>query len=637
MLPHERLSYYRNWLRHARKRQDSFCEAHCSLELASLLAQQGDFDEAVQMSMRAHELSVELRHPMMATHSAGLLGGIYQARGKFDAAITNYITAIDYARRAENREILAIWLANAAMVLQSLGDGHNALDFADESLEHAEPTGNALVNARAHFAKALVLYSYIGAGKALRDGQEAAHLSRATEDRNTLSNSLVLLGSIFYIRGEIQTAYHHFDEASSVAAHTGDVATLGQALHGKISALRGLGQLKKAMEILAEALKVAKENKLSELEGLIFAELGKIFAQRHQVQKATYSFSLSMAVAIRLRSPHLLGLNLVLKGSLALRSGELGEAEQLFQQALKPLQQIDNQPGIMNCLLELAHVEECRGNDEEAKEHCTDALRHAIDSGSKSGQSVCMVTLGFLKLQRGEPTEAEEWFEQARDLLRDVDFPQVHAIYLRRDGERALLLGDFDTARTRFEDHLDLVRRRGIRCDTPLGTGFLGLTALEEGVPEEAISRLTRAVELCEKAEEAIMALFWGGHLGRALADAGDVAAGMRRIWQALESAQKTQNEQIRPQWLLATGRLHRQGGDLDFARTRLLQALSAARTLQRPYLEAKILEEQARVDLQAKDRTLAKKRLQQCLQIRSEIKDRRLEKTMELLHRLDL
>jgi tetratricopeptide (TPR) repeat protein len=113
-------------------------------------------------------------------------------------------------------------------------------------------------------------------------------------------------------------------------------------------------------------------------------------------------------------------LGVQIRGTVARRKKEYGDAEQLFQSALAIARRLGWDQHTVYLLNELGVVEYERGNYDAAEGYYREALALGEKIGSKDGVSNLCYWFGFLFLDRKMWTDAREWFERGLSLASDL-------------------------------------------------------------------------------------------------------------------------------------------------------------------------------------------------------------------------
>jgi CHAT domain-containing protein len=122
----------------ARGHQDRYLESTAALNLGWLALQGGHFDESVDWSTIAHQISMELGAEDLAENVSGNLGWAYFKLGDTDRALELFTEAEKRAAGLGNTRNQVKWLTTTGNVYQDTGDFDRAVQFYSQSLALAK-------------------------------------------------------------------------------------------------------------------------------------------------------------------------------------------------------------------------------------------------------------------------------------------------------------------------------------------------------------------------------------------------------------------------------------------------------------------------------------------------------------------
>jgi predicted ATPase/transcriptional regulator with XRE-family HTH domain len=201
-------------------------------------------------------------------------------------------------------------------------------------------------------------------------------------------------------------------------------------------------------------------------------------------------------------------------------------------QALQPVS-----PVVLRCAVYLAgRLAMLAGDQSAAIALQTKALELGRSAGDTQVITDSLASIGWLLLDQGDVLAARAILDEAIQLTQQSNLPNLVSRVLIIVGDEARVVGDFRTARLRYEESLAI---RGSFYDF-WSLRNLGLTVLEEGDLEHASSLIRKALLLCQDKRdelgmiEAMAALAavsaTGGDAARASRLLGAVEAGLKRI-----------------------------------------------------------------------------------------------------------
>ena len=250
-----------------------------------------------------------------------------------------------------------------------------------------------------------------------------------------------------------------------------------------------------------------------------------------------------------------------------------------------------------------------------------DNLRAVFDRGMAADELALVSTMGNYWLTSGRMTEGRSRLEHA--LASDEADDAARARALRWAGQLARVQGDFEVARARVEEALDLARSLGSAPEVEKGLQVLAELELSLGDAQaaEAIYEdlLADALER-DDARGAASARYALGNIAR---HAGDLAAAEAHYGSALEVFRARGDLGSIGSVLSGLGSLAIKHGDLDEAKTRYTDALAINRQIGDLRGMAFVLNNLASATARSGDLAAARRHYEEALGLLIEIGDR--------------
>jgi tetratricopeptide (TPR) repeat protein len=251
---------------------------------------------------------------------------------------------------------------------------------------------------------------------ALPAAEEALRRYRLLEPRRPSTEARMLehIGTIFYGRREHQAALVRYDEALRVGGAVSDLARVGRIYHGQGMCFEGLGDLRKARELLLKAVALHEvEHRMSPVPArnlLPRAEndLALVLMKQGDMDRADQLFRSALghfaeAGTERAQSHVLLSL-----GELRQRQGRINEAVHFVQQAIELAERFDETLALAAGYEQLARLNAARGDDHLAEAGFQRALRLLESAGLEERRRACASAYARVRAERnGGPAEAE--------------------------------------------------------------------------------------------------------------------------------------------------------------------------------------------------------------------------------------
>ncbi len=224
--------------------------AECSVSLARMLYELGEYAEVEQHYRRACEMAARLGDRPLQIRAWCGLSDLQARQGRLDEAQHSAAQAERLARAGDDPASLARALWQRGWVAYHYGDAETTLALAQEAL--------ALCRALALQRETADVWNAIGAAHWLR-GQydraeeafhEALQILQALGDRYRAASLLNNLGATTYMRGKYAAAAAAFRQAAQISMDVGAQRSRTLAQSNLGGALAGLGQHQEALDVL---------------------------------------------------------------------------------------------------------------------------------------------------------------------------------------------------------------------------------------------------------------------------------------------------------------------------------------------------------------------------------------------------
>lgn len=217
-------------------------------------------------------------------------------------------------------------------------------------------------------------------------------------------------------------------------------------------------------------------------------------------------------------------------GTLHMFQGQLTEADECFQAAMRAFEAEGNEHGLALVLRNAANVDGLRGDDDAMIEKYDRALTLLQKVGDHIGAAHVMRTQAKHWLPLGDTERARDLLERALVICREVGNARVEAQVLHTFAQLHLSTGELALARRELDRVLRLVRGSGDGIGEAHALYALGLVSHREGRLDAAESALTRTLTLAKLTGERMIQAKARYTLGEIALARGDHAAGVRHI-----------------------------------------------------------------------------------------------------------
>jgi tetratricopeptide (TPR) repeat protein len=167
-------------------------------------------------------------------------------------------------------------------------------------------------------------------------------------------------------------------------------------------------------EALAEAAVLKQTDEVRELIGSLQTDLGSALLSLGRYSEARAASAAAKAVG----NDHGVATSLTLLGAIALKEGDLGEAEASYRQALETFRILGQRSGEALCSYNLGIVYLASARFDEAEEAYSDAAHIAEEVGDPMAAAGSWSGVARVMQFAGRPDEAEKWYLKVLTIFR---------------------------------------------------------------------------------------------------------------------------------------------------------------------------------------------------------------------------
>jgi CHAT domain-containing protein/Tfp pilus assembly protein PilF len=301
-----------------------------------------------------------------------------EAAYKHNDALRLYNEALAKAHALQDKPGEAWTLTNVGVVYYSTGQPQKALECFEQALPLHRSVGDRIGEADTlnNIGNA---YGDIGRSqKALECLQQALVLYRAVGDRRGEAEALTSIGAFYFLTfrtGQPQKALEYFQQALQLYRAVGDRKSEAVALNNIGVVYWGTGQQQKALEFLRQALplRCAVGDRAGEARTL--GNIGYVYSDTRQPQKALSFLRQALPLHRSVGDRHGEAVTLHFIGNVFFDTGQPQRALQYYQRALALHRQTRKKGYEADTLTQMATVSEARGNLAEADQRLQTAIR----------------------------------------------------------------------------------------------------------------------------------------------------------------------------------------------------------------------------------------------------------------------
>ncbi|GAB1544636.1 CHAT domain-containing protein [Scytonema sp. NUACC21] len=346
-----------------------------------------------------------------------------------------------------------------------------------------------------------VYYSSRNYMKAIECSQQNLVIARKIEDSWGEGQALVNLGNAYQALGDYGKAVEHHQQSLQIAQKNEDRWCEGQALMNLGNAFHALGDYEQAIAHHQQSLTIAQEIDDRRGECLALGNLGIAYHDCGVVEQATEFFQQSLTIAEEIGDSDAKAGVLGNLGGAYYFLGDYEKAIAYSTQYLQIAQKIRDPWREERALLNLGNSYQVLGNYVEAISYFQKALKISQEIGDKLGEGQALHNLGCYFLQSGDFAEAEKilftginLWESLRADLGSNDAQKVSIFETQSKSYRLLQMALI--AQNKIEIALEVAERGRTRAFVELLTRKLSATQNEQATNNpptiEQIRQITR-------------------------------------------------------------------------------------------------------------------------------------------------
>lgn len=373
------------------------------------------------------------------------IGASYEAMGDDTKALPYYEKALDAARRANNKDLIATNLFNVAAVYYRQGiDYEKAYTYLDESqrffreLNDKDSLGIVL-HYLGKVSSALGRYE-----KALWSYNESLKIGREKSNQQAIAANLILIGAVYSMLGQYDKPLQYYQEALTINRKLNDQQQIAITLRHIGDAYCDHLQFDKAISYYEDALDVQKRHNLRSDIIITLNNIAALYKDLNQYKKSLSYYEEALKIAREVNSLLVIPVIINNIGNVYGESGNPDKAISYYQQSLN-LERKLNRPHEMATVLNNLGMAYFRiGLYDQALYYLNEALK--IDRKINNPHNIerKLNNIGAVYLRLKKYKEAEEAFLERKDLDSRVApnrliHPGLEALYiLTKKYDRAL-------------------------------------------------------------------------------------------------------------------------------------------------------------------------------------------------------
>lgn len=407
-------------------------------------------------------------------------------------------------------------------------------------------------------------------------------LARARErgDTREIIDALSQLGKAWMAEGSTPRGLTQIEEAIKLAEANSETELEARLWGHKAEALRQLGNFKLAMHALNKAQRLAKAIAHKTLECDALIQIGLIFLEQRQVEKAISRLEQAFALTMQSDDRQRRLFTSARLGDAFLSIGSLEKAADYFGTAMVNAQALGNRVAESAALVSLGNVLLANDEYQDAVEHFENALNlaaEADDSGTElaalTGLTRAHARLGKLRLATMYGEQAIRTAHDRAQYEHELQYVQLLATTLANHDQHA-------AAQRQFAYGLSVVEQHGLEHWRASMLGGLGATAYAQDDLPAAAAHFTAALDLVALAGESEQQLALLAQLGAVQADMGATDQAIDTTKRALQLAHDVADSHMVAQQQFMLAMAFYDAGERDQARRYCADAISGFEAL---------------------------------------------------------
>jgi CHAT domain-containing protein len=416
--------------------------------------------------------------------------------------------------------------------------------------------------------------------KSIEKYHEALELYQRASDRRMEVQTLINIGEVYRLLGEMRKALEKYNEALPISQVVGDRRGEAQALNNIGSIYWALGEMGKALEKYNESLPIVRAIGNRRGEAVMLNNIGTVYWALGEMGKALekYNESLPIRRAMADRRGEAIMLNNI--GDVYRLLGEAQKALEKHNEALPITRSVSDRRGEALTLNKIGMAYLSLGEAQRALEKHNEALPITRALGDRAGEVDTLGNIGVVYLSVGEMQKALEKYNETLPITRALGDRRGEATTLNNIGAAYRLLGETQKALEKYNETLLIKRAIGDRWGEAIALNNIGDAYRLLGEAQKALEKhnealpITRAVG--NRGGEAIAL----NNIGAAYLSLGETQKALDMFNESLPIFRTVSDRNGEATALLRIARVEQIRGNLTQARQAIEQAASLVESL---------------------------------------------------------
>jgi CHAT domain-containing protein len=332
--------------------------------------------------------------------------------------------------------------------------------------------------------------------KALEKYDEALPISKVIEDRRGEALALNNAGSIYWSLGEMRKALDNYEEALPIVRAIGNRRGEAVMLNNIGLVYSFLGEMRKALDKYDESLPIRRAIADRRGEANTLNNIADVYRLQGEAQKSLEKCNEALPIyrAVGDRRGEAIALNKI--GMAYFSLGETRKALEKYHETLPITRAEGDRNGEADTLSNISGVYLSVGETRKALEKYHETLPIYRAVGDRRGEAGTLNNIGVAYRLLGETRKALDIFNEALPIRRAVGDRRGEAITLNNIGESYRLLGEKQKALDTFHEALPITRAVGDRTGEAGTLNNIGVAYLSLGETQKALDMHDEALPI---------------------------------------------------------------------------------------------------------------------------------------------
>jgi tetratricopeptide (TPR) repeat protein len=388
-----------------------------SHNLATLVAQQGDIERALQLWQQSLEIEERIGNVKGKAATLHEMAGVIAQQGDIERALQLWQQSLEIKERIGDVQGKAATLANMAGVIAQQGDIERALQLWQQSLEIDERIGDVQGKAATLHSMAGVIAQQGDIGRALQLWQQSLEIEERIGDVKGKAATLHEMAGVIAQQGDIERALQLWQQSLEIKERIGNVQGKAATLHEMAGVIAQQGDIERALQLWQQSLEI--DERIGNVQGkaATLSQMAGVIAQQGDIERALQLWQQSLEIKERIGDVKGKAATLHNMAGVIAQQGDIERALQLWQQSLEIDERIGDVKGKAATLHQMAGVIAQQCDIEHALQLWQQSLEIKERIGDVKGKAATLANMAGVAGQSGDAARSDELNRQAARAL----------------------------------------------------------------------------------------------------------------------------------------------------------------------------------------------------------------------------